>query len=303
MSRIDVAASRAGARVDRVVVDQTGLAMAVVRRLCAEGRVRRASGARLAAGDRVVVGDAIDVDDRPWLSPVDAPLTVLFHDDDVVVVDKPAGLACHPLDPGEADSVVHRLVGRFPGIADASPEAREGGLVHRLDTETSGCLAVARHRGAWQALRDGFDGAEKTYLAVVVGDARALDGTVITDGIAHDRGDRRRMVVDAAGQPCATAVAVLGVGQGEHGVVSLVRLGLRGGRRHQLRVHLASRGHALVGDTLYGGPGAPDGRAARVLLHAWRLVLPGRAAITAPMPLDLGAALVDAGIATPATHG
>jgi 23S rRNA pseudouridine1911/1915/1917 synthase len=219
---------------------------------------------------------------------------VLWHDADVVVVDKPAGLPCHPLDPGEVDAVVHRLLGRFPEIATASPEPREGGLVHRLDTDTSGCLAVARHRAAWQALRDGFDAADKTYLAVVAGDAGALDGVVITDGIAHDRADRRRMVVDAAGQPCATAVAVVGVGQGHDGVVSLVRLGLRGGRRHQLRVHLAARGHPLVGDDLYGGPDA-----ARVMLHAWRLTLPGRAMVTAPLPDDIRAVLDDAGIVTP----
>lgn len=291
MTRVDVALDFDGARVDRVVKDGTGLAMAVVKRLCDEGRVRRVSGARLAAGDRVVAGDAIDVDERPWLVAVDAPLTVLWTDNDVVIVDKPAGLPCHPLDPGEADSVVHRLLARFPGIAVASPEPREGGLVHRLDTDTSGGLAIARHRAAWHALRDAFDAVDKTYLALVAGDARALDGVVVADGIAHDRTDRRRMIVDDAGQPCTTVVAVVGVGHGLPGVVSLVRLGLRGGRRHQLRVHLAARGHPIVGDTLYGGPGP-----GRTLLHAWRLTLPGRTAVTAPLPDDLRAALAGAGI-------
>jgi 23S rRNA pseudouridine1911/1915/1917 synthase len=294
VKRVVVGPKHVGARVDRVVADDTGLAMAVVRRLCAEGRVRRATGARLAAGDRVAADDAIAVDDRPWLAPVDAPLAVLSLDDDVIVVDKPAGLPCHPLDPGEADSVVHRIVGRFPEVATASPEAREGGLVHRLDTDTSGCLAVARHRTAWQALRDGVDAADKTYLAVVAGDARALDGRCIDAPIGHDRRDRRRMVVDDAGQDCITTVAVVGVGQGHEGPVSLVQLGLRGGRRHQLRVHLAHAGHPLVGDVLYGGPPAT-----RTLLHAWRLTLPGQAAVVAPVPDDIRATLVDAGIAMP----
>jgi 23S rRNA pseudouridine1911/1915/1917 synthase len=294
MKHVVVDAARDGARVDRVVVDATGLAMAVVRRLCADGRVRSDRGARLAAGDRVATNDVVVIAADDWLVPVDAPLTVLWHDDDVLIVDKPAGLPCHPMDPGEADSVVHRLVGRHPGIAMASTTPREGGLIHRLDTGTSGCLAVARHRDAWLTLRHGIDDARKTYLAVVVGDAAALDGTVITDGIAHDHSDRRRMTVDPAGQPCRTDVAVLGVGQGQDGVVSLVQLGLQGGRRHQLRLHLASRQHPLVGDDLYGGPGGPW-----ALLHAWQLTLPGRPTVTAPLPAAFVAGLNAAAIVPP----
>jgi len=151
-----------------------------------------------------------------------------------------------------------------------------------------------RSHAAWQALRDGVDTADKTYLAVVIGDARALDGRRLEAPIGHDRQDRRRMVVDDGGQPCATTVGVVGVGQGPGGPISLVRLGLRGGRRHQLRVHLAHAGHPLVGDVLYGGPPS-----SRTLLHAKRLTLPGRATVEAPLPDDVRAALVDAGIAPP----
>jgi 23S rRNA pseudouridine1911/1915/1917 synthase len=294
MTRIPVDAAHVGARVDRVVVDATGLAMAVVRRLCADGRVRSDRGARLAAGDRVASDDVVVVFAEAWLTPVDAPLAVLWHDDDVVIVDKPAGLPCHPVDPGEADSVVHRLIGSFPEIATASTTPREGGLIHRLDTGTSGCLAAARHRAAWVALRDGIDDARKTYLAVVAGDAAALDGAVIRDPIAHDRQDRRRMITADDGQPCRTDVAVLGVGQGRDGVVSLVRLELQGGRRHQLRVHLASRQHPLVGDALYGGPGGPW-----PMLHAWRLTLLGRSTVVAPLPATFRNCLAAAAIPPP----
>lgn len=289
-------------RVDRVVADGAGVAMAVARRLCGDGRVRGDRGQRLAAGDRLTAGTVIVVEDQPWLQPVDAPLSVLWFDEDVAVVDKPAGLPCHPIDPGEADSVVHRLMARFPEVATASPDAREGGLVHRLDTGTSGCLAVARSREAWRSLRAAVDDADKTYLALVAGAPLALDGTVLVDRIAHDRTDRRRMTVvpdgadhdDDVGQ---TGVVVLGRGRLDGVEVGLVRLALHGGRRHQLRVQLASRGHPLVGDQLYGGPLVGD--ASGPLLHAWRLALPGKPPVTAGLPGPFRAALEAAGVAIP----
>ena len=272
-----------GVRVDKVVSRALGLGTAAVRRLCDGSQVRGPAG-RLAAGDRVKAGMAITIAEVCWLTPVEAPLGVLATWANVVVVDKPAGLPCHPLVPGEGDSVVHRLVGRFPEIAGAGADPREGGLLHRLDTGTSGCLAVARDRSTWQALRAGLEGASKTYLAVVVG--TVPPSFFIDDAIGHDRGDRRRMVLDQDGAPCRTTARCLGQGQlaTANGPVpvSLVRLELSGGRRHQLRVHLQSRGHPLLGDTLYGGP-AVDGDG--FFLHAVSLGLPGYPVVRAPVPL------------------
>jgi 23S rRNA pseudouridine1911/1915/1917 synthase len=281
---IVVAVDDAAGRLDTIVAKQATLPRAVVRRLCDAGRVRRATtGARLSPGDRLTAGETIHVQLGAWLEPRDAPLAVLHADTDVVVVDKPAGLVCHPMAPDEDDSVLHRLIARFPETATASPNPREGGLVHRLDTTTSGCLAVARSTTSWAALRAAIDDADKVYLSVVAGDARAIDGHTLVAPIDHDRRDRRRMAVCADGQACATSIAVLDVGEAPRfGRISLVRLGLSGGRRHQLRVHLAHAGHPIVGDALYGGPPW-----ARVALHAWRLRLPGRVVVEAPVADEL----------------
>lgn len=279
---LTIAPSDDGARVDKVLARMLALGTAAVRRLCEGGQVRGPRG-RLAAGDRVSAGMVVTVADVQWLTAVDRPLDVIAAWADVVVVDKPAGLACHPLVPGEDDSVVHRLVGRFPDIATASVDPREGGLLHRLDTGTSGCLAVARDRSTWETLRASFDGATKTYLAIVVG-VVGPDRT-IDSPIGHDRGDRRRMAIDPDGAPCRTTVHALGQGRltTPDGAVdvSLVRLGLSGGRRHQLRVHLQSRGHPLLGDTLYGGAASDDGG---FYLHAVSLALPGHPLVHAPLP-------------------
>ncbi|HEY1098445.1 MAG TPA: RluA family pseudouridine synthase, partial [Myxococcota bacterium] len=262
---------RDGARVDRAVVGLVGLPTAVVRRLCDDGRVTR-NGRRAKAGDRVVVGDELHVTAIHWLVPGGTPPPLLFVDDDVLIVDKPAGVACHPIVPGEADTVVDAVAVLHPEIATASPELREAGLVHRLDTGTSGCLAIARHREAWTTLRAAVSTAKKTYLAIVSG---APAAQVIDEPIGHDQSDRRKMRTNVDnGQPATTGVSVLARGRS----ASLLRLELSGGRRHQLRVHLASIGHPLLGDDLYAGGDGP------FFLHAWQLGIAGRPTVTAPIP-------------------
>jgi 23S rRNA pseudouridine1911/1915/1917 synthase len=263
---------RDGARVDRAVVGLVGLPTAVVRRLCDDGRVLR-NGKKAKAGDRVNVGDELRVASIAWLVPQSAALVpVLFVDDDVVIVDKPADMPCHPIVPGEGGTVVDAVVSGFPEIATASLEPREAGLVHRLDTGTSGALAIARHRRSWDALRDAVATADKTYLALVHGQPTDQE---ITLRIDHDSADRRRMRVDPAeGQPALTRVHMLATS----GSASLVRLELSGGRRHQLRVHLAAVGHPLIGDDLYAGGDSP------FFLHAWQLRLAHRPVVTAPVP-------------------
>ena len=277
---------RDGARVDRAVVGLVGLPTAVVRRLCEDGRVTR-NGKKAKAGDRVVVGDELRVASIQWLLPGGTPPPVLFHDDDVVIVDKPAGVACHPLVPGEGGTVVDSVVVDWPEIAVASLEPREAGLVHRLDTGTSGCLAIARHRRAWDALRDAIPSASKTYLALVAG--VPTDQTVSL-AVSHDQADRRRMRVDhAGGQLAQTVVGVLSAGT----EASLVRLELSGGRRHQLRLHMAAIGHPLIGDDLYAGGDAP------FFLHAWKLGLAGRPTVTAAVPAAFAARAAQLGLRLP----
>jgi 23S rRNA pseudouridine1911/1915/1917 synthase len=287
-----------GRRAERIVATLWSMSTAAARRLCAAGHVR-ADGRRAAAGDRLLAGVevvvAVATDGAARWFAAAPPVPVLFADADVIVVDKPAGRACHPLRPGEGGTVVDAVVAAYPEVAEAGPEPREGGLLHRLDNATSGCLAFARTAAAFArlapALRDDDDGATPTtrmreadggatkeYLAVVHG----VVGTVgvelgIDDPVGHVPGDPRRMQVAHDGRPARTDVRVLGVGDG----LSVLALTLHGGRRHQLRVHLAARGHAIVGDPLYASSSPPS--STPLLLHAWRLRLPGRPAVVAPV--------------------
>ncbi len=269
-----------GARLDRATAQLFALPVATARRLIAQERVGL-DGRRGAKGDQVRAGQVIDVHGGVrWLAPrADARLAVLYVDDEVVIVDKPAGMPCHPLAPGEGGTAVDGLAAAFPEIELASPEApREAGLVHRLDTGTSGCLAVARTADAWRALRVALASSDvhKRYLALVEG---VLTGArTVTAPIAHDPSDVRRMRVDPAGRPAHSEVRPLAQGAD----ATLVELVLIGGRRHQLRVHLASLGHPIVGDELYGAPARAG--ISWPLLHARALTLPGHAAVVAPLP-------------------
>ncbi|OGQ13051.1 MAG: hypothetical protein A2138_14545 [Deltaproteobacteria bacterium RBG_16_71_12] len=285
-----------GARLDRAVSVLFDVPVAAARRLVAARRVlvderRRRKGDTVRAGQTVLVEGP-----GRWLAPAPDPrLRVLFNDAELIVVDKPAGVPCHPLIPGEGGTVVDALAALFPEIERASPEApREAGLVHRLDTGTSGCLAVARSEKAWRELRAAFatDAVLKRYQALVHG--QVVGERVVEARVAHDPADPRRMRVDPAGRPATSVVRALVSGAD----VSLVEVVMHGGRRHQLRVHLASLGHPIVGDALYGAPRAAD--MVWPLLHARSLELPGRARVQAPLPAALFAAAAARGLAVEA---
>jgi 23S rRNA pseudouridine1911/1915/1917 synthase len=242
---------------------------------------------------------------------VNATATVLYDDERLVALAKPPGisLATSRRDP---DGAVRRLLAAL----DAGERARHGLepelllLVHRLDVGTSGVVLLARDAEAHRELVAAFAArrVEKTYLALAWGRPRPAAGR-FDRPLGPDRNDRRRMRVDPAGRAAVSDYDT--VGRGRH--VSLLRLTPHTGRTHQLRVHLASAGHPIVGDDLYGGPrhrgvSDPGLRRAldpgRPLLHAWRLHLPpgrvtGELIVTAPLPADLCATLAVAGIPLP----
>lgn len=295
-----------GVRIDREVARHLGVATREARRLCAAGVVR-CNGRRAAAGDRGHPGDQLEVEIPPsassdgpsrWLGPPpSSQAPTLWQGNGVLVVNKPAGVPCHPLRPGEGGTVVDDVARRYPEVLAASVEEREGGLLHRLDTGTSGCLAFARDRDTWERLRATFHDADKVYLARCRGRLGPVGYRVVVDvPLTHD-GDRRRMRVthsdDPRGQPARTEVVVVA----DDPAGSTVRLTLHGGRRHQLRVHLQHLGAPLLGDPLYdihtpSGPfarsNAEDAAApAGFVLHAWRLTLPGMSTVEAPIPSTL----------------
>ena len=270
MARARIPPEATGQRIDHAVAAAVpGLSVARARRLLQSGAVRVA-GRRPRKGAKVGPGEAgatIEIDDEALgaagggppaaVRPdPDMPLDVLHEDDALVAVAKPAGAPSHPVKPGQGVTAANALVARFPECAAASPDPREAGLVHRLDTGTSGVLIAARSARVWPELRAALtaDDCEKTYLAEVVG--TPADAGVETAPIGRV-GRRSGRVRVGGGRPPLAAETAWEVLE-RRATTSLVRVRLSAGRHHQVRAHLAAAGHPIVGDTQYGpaDPGA-----------------------------------------------
>ena len=219
----------------------------------------------------------------------DLPLEILYQDASVIAIDKPAGLVVHAGAGAHSGTLVNRLVHHFAALSHVGGETRPG-IVHRLDKGTSGVLLVARNDSAHQALAAQFAGrtVEKTYLALVHGRMRAETGR-ITKPIARDPVRRTRMTTRlATGRSALTEYRVLQ--RFEKFTYLEVRIGT--GRTHQIRAHLASLGHPVAGDRLYGARSYGAPAAERIFLHAWRIAFTspttgGRVAVESPLPVDL----------------
>jgi 23S rRNA pseudouridine1911/1915/1917 synthase len=262
-----------------------GVSRRLAAQLIADGTVR-VDGRRARKGSLVGPGARVELPSPLALAPnPDCRVEVLHEDAALVAVDKPGGMPSHPNDPRERDTVVNFLLARYPETAELG-----GGLVHRLDTGTSGVLLAARSRDAWEATRSAFRErrVHKHYTAIVAG--RAPAEATVRLALAHDPADRRRMIGARPGLrtwPAESHVTRIA----EHGETSVVTVVMRTGVTHQIRVHLASLGHPVLGDALYGGPSAPlaPGRHA---LHASVLIVPDAEGgpgltIRSPLPSDL----------------
>lgn len=229
-----------------------------------DGRVARKS--QLTALDQrlVVTPPRTDVD----VAREPLPLTILFESEDVVVVDKPAGQASSKLQGGAAFSVAAQLLDRYPNMHNFGHSAQDAGLIHRLDTGTSGVLVAAKSAKAFDALTTGLRNGEldKTYVAWTTGTLPNERGSIAEPLHSDPRNKRRVVVAIGRNRPShpvhVTHYEVLAVDNG----VTLVRLHAPVATRHQIRAHLASVGCPLLGDPLYGGP--PDPRLQRHALHA-----------------------------------
>jgi 23S rRNA pseudouridine1911/1915/1917 synthase len=293
-----------GRRLDVVLVERVeGMSRARARKLTQEGKVRvngRASrkGRTVLAGDRVELEEVPPPADFPACADGDLPLEVVYEDVAVVVVSKPAGVPSHPLRPEETGTAAGALVARYPEMGGVGYASREPGIVHRLDTDTSGLLVAARDRDSFERLRDALKAGrfDKQYTALCRG---SLDAPRTLDfPIAAQPGDPRRVmacmlesdVERLRPQPAETEI----VETEPVGAWTRVRVRARTARRHQIRAHLAAVGHPLAGDRLYEGPEL--GGLTRHFLHADRIVFPhpsgGQAVeVSSELPEDLQAAL------------
>jgi len=231
-------------------------------------------GKPMRASYLVRAGDAIDVDpaEAPPLdaTPEAIPLAVLYEDADVVAIDKPAGMTVHAGAGVHSGTLVNALLHRFAELSGVGGALRPG-IVHRLDRFTSGVLLVAKNDAAHRQLAAQFSGrqVEKVYLALVHGRVKLESGR-IERPIARDPRHRTRMTARRAeGRAAWSQYRVLR--RFERFTLLEVRIGT--GRTHQIRVHLSSIGHPVVGDTLYGAPAKIEGQPllGRFFLHAHRI--------------------------------
>jgi 23S rRNA pseudouridine1911/1915/1917 synthase len=257
-----------------------------------DGRREKASW-RLRAGERVVA----DVPPPPGreVVPEDIPVPVVYEDEELVVVDKPAGMVVHPAPGNWTGTLVNALVGRGQGLADGGGDERPG-LVHRIDKDTSGLLVVAKTDRAHRVLSAAVAARRVTRLYATACWGHLADDRVEVDRpVARDPRDRKRMAVVPGGKPARTTFDRLA----RYDAGDLLRATLHTGRTHQIRVHLASTGHPVLGDDTYGGGG---GRrlvalpSPRHFLHAalLRFAHPGTGAeveFRAPLPPDLRTSL------------
>ena len=293
----DVPAALVGERVDRIVALLTGCTRAEAAALIARGAVRVDGNAVTKGSSRVEEGSVLDIDaaPEPRASSLDpdprVPVDAVYEDADVVVVDKPAGLVVHPGAGNQTGTLVHGLLARYPEIRSVGDPERPG-IVHRIDKDTSGLLLVARSAEGYAGLAQqvGAHGIVRRYLALVWGHLDAPRG-LIDAPIGRSVRAPTRMAVSARGREARTTYEVI-ERYDDPVAVTLLRCTLDTGRTHQIRVHLETIGHAVVGDRRYGGHRAPFTDMTRFFLHAEHLALDhpvtgARLAFDAPLPSEL----------------
>jgi 23S rRNA pseudouridine1911/1915/1917 synthase len=290
---IVVQGEAAGERLDhflRRVLPELGrsarLSLIDTGRVRLNGRKAR-KGVTLAAGDRVEIADFAA--GGPLPDPALA-LRIVHEDAELVAVDKPPGIPSHALRPGESGTIASALLARYPSMAGVGYRELEAGLLHRLDTETSGILLAARTAPAFQKLRAAHERGEfrKRYSALV----RGRPALGIHD--AYIRADQRKVRVELEAFAAAKPIRFEIISADVHGEFALLCVELVLAARHQVRAQLARLGHPIAGDALYGGAVLPG--LTRHFLHASRVELPHpadgrRLALEAPLPEDLRAVL------------
>jgi len=303
LRQLSVALHLHGQRLDKVLVQVAPeFSRNYLQQLIEAGGVSVNAVPLFKQSTKLKAGDALQLELRPTaqsqaFAPQAMDLHVVYQDAQVYVLDKPAGLVVHPAPGNWSGTLLNGLLAMDPGLA-AVPRA---GIVHRLDKDTSGLMVVARTRQAMDALVQAIAARSmhRQYVAMAKGPWLGKAEQKVTAPIGRDPRNRLRMaVVDLTTTPGKTAQTdIYLLGQTPKGC--LVHCVLHTGRTHQIRVHMASLGHPLLGDTVYGGPPVPG--LARQALHAFRLafdhpVTGAPLAFESPLPPDLAALLADWGL-------
>ncbi|KGG99634.1 pseudouridine synthase [Comamonas thiooxydans] len=293
-----VAAEHHGQRVDKVLaLGVSEFSRSYLQQLLADGAVTLNGKVLLKPSVKVAVGDRLSVEMRPTqqsmaFQPETMDLQVVYEDEDLLVINKPAGLVVHPAPGNWTGTLLNGLLARD----EKARQVPRAGIVHRLDKDTSGLMVVARNRSTMDALikmiaaRD----VSRQYLALAHKQWGSRKRREVDAPIGRDPRNRLRMaVVDLNLHPGKQARTDFDLLDGD-AAHSLVRCTLHTGRTHQIRVHMASLGHPLIADTLYGGQ--PEGGLERQALHAFRLafehpVTKKPLVHYAPLPQDMAGAL------------
>lgn len=223
---------------------------------------------KLSSGDEVTA--VLPPAEKSGMIAEEIPLNILFEDEDLLVIDKPAGMVVHPGAGNRLHTLVHALLHHCAGQLSGIGGVERPGLVHRLDADTSGALVVAKNDSAHRSLSSQFKtrSVEKIYLAWVWGDPRRPSGRIDAP-IGRHPIHRKKMAVHERGRPAITEWKLVE----KHGPASLLECRIHTGRTHQIRIHCSHLGHPVAGDKLYGRSRTHQGVAspARQLLHAWKL--------------------------------
>lgn len=287
-----VSSDHAGERVDRFISSQNSeLSRSRIQKLLRQGLIT-VNGKTARPSMKLHAGDVVSVTvPEPEPSDVKAEkisLNVVYEDEDIIVINKPAGMVVHPSAGHKSGSLVNALLGRGSKLSGVGGVARPG-IVHRLDKETSGLLVVAKNDAAHQFLSRQLKerAVSRVYIALVSGTPKRDEGIIETN-IGRSRSDRKKMaVLNDGGRKAVTSYKVAQRLKG----AALMEIHLGTGRTHQIRVHMKSLNHPVLGDKTYG----PKGKSKlidRQALHAWKLKLAHPAdgremSFTAPLPEDI----------------
>ncbi|MEG2206923.1 MAG: RluA family pseudouridine synthase [Clostridia bacterium] len=261
--------ARSDLRLDVLLAEETGESRSLVAKWIAQGYVTLAGKTAQKASMKVLAGTRVEVELPPAVEaePMgeNIPITILYEDADIAVVDKPCGMVVHPAPGNESGTLVNALLYAMDDLSGIGGVKRPG-IVHRLDKDTSGLMMIAKNDAAHLSLSTQLSqrSTEKHYLAMVEGEMKLSSG-VVEQPIARSHADRKRMVIDPEGRYARTEWTLLENLRG----AALLDVQILTGRTHQIRVHMQSLHHPVAGDVIYGfknGVCVP-----RLMLHAHTL--------------------------------